>query len=212
MLYSTALYYTVLCYAIYATILCYTILCCAMLCNICYYTVQYHTVLCYAMLYMLLYCAVLYCTILYCAVLCYVCYYTVLCYAMLYMLLYCAILRYFNRWYSVMNKHLLTSVLSRERVENCAGFWTKPLPLYYEPRLDPLSLVKKYCVENKRILFSQCTLPLYKNDWGRLTGRARVGIPLKCLIPPPPKMGRRSGYRFTDQKFIPSGDLWFMWD
>ena len=149
--------------------------------------VPYCAVLCYAMLYMLLYCAVLYCTILYCAVLCYVCYYTVLCYAMLYMLLYCAILRYFNRWYSVMNKHLLTSVLSRERVENCAGFWTKPLPLYYEPRLDPLSLVKKYCVENKRILFSQCTLPLYKNDWGRLTGRARVGIPLKCLIPPPRK-------------------------
>jgi hypothetical protein len=88
----------------------------------------------------------------------------------------------------------------------------KPLTLYHEPRLDLCSVVKKYCVENNGVLFSQCKPSLYKNAGRRLTGRARFGTRLNVSPPPPLESGLRGGHWFTDQKFIIAGDLCFMWD
>ena len=158
-----------------------------------YYTIIYYTMLCYA-------------------ILCYgMLQYAMLCYAML-----CYTVLYYEN--SADNTVWWTSTFlhrycPRGWVVNRAGVWTKPLPVYHEPRLDLLTMVKKHCVKNKGVLFSQCILSLYKNAGRRHTGRARVDTRLKCRsFFPLPKVGRRGGYQFTDQKCILAGDLCFMGD
>jgi hypothetical protein len=105
-------------------------------------------------------------------------YYAMLCYAML----WCTVLYYESSTYNTKwwTSAFLHRSCTRGLVVNRAGVWTKPMPLYHEPRLDLLTLVKEYCVENKGVLFSQCELTLYKNSGRRHTGRARVGTWLKC--------------------------------
>lgn len=142
--------------------------------------------------------------------------YTMLCYVIVRHTVLCYTVLYYEN--STDNTVWWTSTFlhrscPRGWVINSSGVWTKPLPLYHEPRLDLLTLVKKHCVKNKGFLFGQCKLSLYKNAGRRHTDRARVDTRLKCRsFFPLPEVGRRGGYQFTDQKCILAGDLCFMWD